>query len=55
MGAFVAIATVWLEQEVGFWTSYLLPLCMFVVGMAAFIAFQRRYGKFPHSARVFND
>jgi hypothetical protein len=38
------LITTWLEQQVGFWSAYLLPLCMFCVAGIVLITGRRNYG-----------
>ncbi|KAL1953755.1 hypothetical protein VTO42DRAFT_2286 [Malbranchea cinnamomea] len=43
VGGLSAIATTELELHIGFWSAYLLPLCMFVVGFIVLIAGRKLY------------
>ncbi|KAL5113793.1 ATP-dependent DNA helicase chl1 [Pleosporales sp. CAS-2024a] len=43
IGSISAITTTMLELHVGFWSAYLLPLVMFVVGFALLVQFKDRY------------
>src|SRR6516164_6271168 len=42
IGSLSAIATTEMENHIGFWAAYLLPLCMFLVGFAVLI-FGKKY------------
>lgn len=43
IGSLSSIATTTMEKETGFWTAYLLCLCMFVVGIIVLVAGKRYY------------
>lgn len=43
VGSLSAIATTELELHVGFWSAYLLPFLMFIVGFGTLIAGKRKY------------
>ncbi|KAK5015511.1 peptide transporter ptr2 [Cryomyces antarcticus] len=43
VGSLSSIATTELEKNVGFWSAYLLPLLMFMVGFGILIAGKKRY------------
>ncbi|CAO3621914.1 unnamed protein product [Cunninghamella echinulata] len=43
VGSLSAIATTTMEKYIGFWSSYLLPLCMFVPGVAIVILGKNYY------------
>lgn len=43
VGSLASLATTSLEKYVGFWSAYLLPLFMFIVGFAALVAGRKKY------------
>ncbi|TKA52391.1 hypothetical protein B0A49_10108 [Cryomyces minteri] len=43
VGSLSSIATTELEKNVGFWSAYLLPLLMFIVGFGVLIAGKKKY------------
>ncbi|KTW29526.1 uncharacterized protein T551_02142 [Pneumocystis jirovecii RU7] len=55
MGSFGGTATIFLEKYVGFWAAFLLPACVFIVGMAILIAGKSRYTcQVPEGSVVLN-
>lgn len=52
VGSMSVIATTELEAHVGFWAAYLLPLCFFVIGLAALWLGKNQYVKVPVSDKV---
>ena len=47
VGSLSSIATTELEKNVGFWAAYLLPLCMFVVGVIILVLGKNTYVSRP--------
>ncbi|KAI9243817.1 POT family-domain-containing protein [Phascolomyces articulosus] len=47
VGGLSAIATTTMEKNIGFWSAYLLPLCMFIVGIIVVVAGRKRYVEAP--------
>jgi len=43
VGSLSAIATTEMELNIGFWSAYLLPLCMFVVGVITLVVGKKYY------------
>ncbi|KAG4304494.1 hypothetical protein PORY_002204 [Pneumocystis oryctolagi] len=43
LGSLVGTSTIFLEKYVGFWAAFLLPACVFVVGMLVLILGKSRY------------
>ena len=52
VGGLSSIATTELELHVGFWSAYLLPLCMFIVGLVVLIAGKNFYVVRPPKGSV---
>lgn len=59
IGSLFSLATTTLELHVGFWSAYLLPLCMFITGFFILIAGRKHYvvtppkgSVIPHSMRI---
>ncbi|KAI5289864.1 peptide transporter ptr2, partial [Ascosphaera atra] len=52
IGSLGAIATTELELHVGFWTAYLLPLCMFCVGITVLILGKKAYTVRPPKGSI---
>ncbi|KAL7272746.1 peptide transporter ptr2 [Rhizina undulata] len=52
LGSLSGIATVYLELEVGFWAAYLLPFCMFFVGIFTLIVGRNKYVTAPPEGSV---
>lgn len=43
VGSLSSIATTEMELHIGFWSAYLLPMCMFLVGFVVLIVGKRYY------------
>ena len=52
LGCISPIATTEMEQSIGFWTAYLLCLCIFVLGVAILIAGKRHYVVHPPKGSI---
>ena len=52
LGCVSPIATTEMEQSTGFWTAYLLCLCVFVLGVAILIAGKRYYVVHPPKGSI---
>ncbi|KAI7858680.1 POT family-domain-containing protein [Circinella umbellata] len=52
VGGLSAIATTTMEKNIGFWSAYLLPLCMFIVGIVVVISGRKRYVEAPPRGSV---
>lgn len=52
IGSLSVIATTELEKNVGFWAAYLLPLCFFVIALAALFLGKNVYHKVPVGDKV---
>jgi POT family proton-dependent oligopeptide transporter len=52
LGSLSAIATTEMELHIGFWSAYLLPLCMFVVGFIILILGKNKYVARPPKGSV---
>ncbi|KAK2861414.1 hypothetical protein FQN49_004219 [Arthroderma sp. PD_2] len=53
IGSLAAIATTELELHIGFWSAYLLPLCMFLVGFIVLIVGRKLYIVRPPKGSIF--
>ncbi|KAI9496064.1 POT family-domain-containing protein [Zychaea mexicana] len=53
VGGLSAIATTEMEKNIGFWSAYLLPLCMFVVCIIVVVLGRNRYIEAPPRGSVF--
>lgn len=53
VGGLSAIATTEMEKNIGFWSAYLLPTCMFVPCMLVVILGRKRYVEIPPRGSVF--
>ncbi|KAI7858681.1 POT family-domain-containing protein [Circinella umbellata] len=52
VGGLSAIATTTMEKNIGFWPAYLLPLCMFIVGIIIVVSGRKRYVEAPPRGSV---
>ena len=41
-----------MEKNIGFWSAYLLPLCMFIVGIIVVVSGRKRYVEAPPRGSV---
>lgn len=51
-GSLSGIATVYLERDVAFWAAYLLPLCMFFVGILTLLVGRKYYVTAPPQGSI---
>jgi POT family proton-dependent oligopeptide transporter len=54
-GSLSLLATPYMERDIGFWSAYLLCLCMFVVGLVTLIIGKKRYIVRPPQGSVITD
>ncbi|KAJ1661099.1 peptide transporter ptr2 [Dispira simplex] len=52
VGGLGSIATTSLERYVGFWSAYLLPLLVFILGLAVYISGRKRYHRVPPEGSI---
>ena len=52
IGSLSSIATTIMEKHIGFWSAYLLPLCMFLVGFVVIILGRKQYVSRPPTGSV---
>lgn len=52
VGSLSVLATTNLEAHVGFWAAYLLPLCFFVIAIAALVLGRNNYVKVPVGEKI---
>ncbi len=55
VGSLSLLATPYMERDIGFWSAYLLCLCMFVVGLIALILGQKIYIVRPPQGSIITD
>lgn len=55
IGALSLLATPYMERDVGFWSAYLLCLCMFMVGITVLVLGRKQYVDRPPSGTVVID
>jgi POT family proton-dependent oligopeptide transporter len=55
IGALSLLATPYMERDIGFWSAYLLALCMFVVGITVLILGRKQYVDRPPDGTVVVD
>ncbi|CAO3632264.1 unnamed protein product [Cunninghamella echinulata] len=53
VGSLSAIATTTMEKNIGFWSAYLLPTCMFVPGIIVVLAGRNHYISAPPRGSIF--
>ncbi|KAI8071321.1 POT family-domain-containing protein [Gongronella butleri] len=53
VGSLSAVATTSLEKYIGFWPAYLLPTCMFIIGIAVVILGRKQYVQSPPRGSLF--
>lgn len=51
-GSLSGIATVYLEKYVGFWSAYLLPFCMFFIGIGTLLVGRKYYVTAPPQGSI---
>lgn len=52
VGSLSAIATTQMEFHIGFWSAYLLPLCMFLVGFIVLVLGKKQYVQRPPKGSI---
>lgn len=52
IGALSLLATPYMERDIGFWSAYLLCLCIFIVGITVLILGRKRYVDRPPTGSV---
>ncbi|KAI5803375.1 POT family-domain-containing protein [Peziza echinospora] len=52
LGSLSGIATVYMEKYIGFWSAFLLPFCMFFVGIGTLIVGRKYYVTTPPNGSV---
>ncbi|KAF7892352.1 uncharacterized protein EAF01_010432 [Botrytis porri] len=55
IGALSLLATPYMERDVGFWSAYLMCLCVFMVGFATLLFGRKRYIVRPPKGTVITD
>lgn len=55
VGSLSLLATPYMERDVGFWSAYLLAICVFVVGIVVLIAGRKFYVVRPPQGTVITD
>jgi POT family proton-dependent oligopeptide transporter len=55
VGALSLLATPYMERDIGFWSAYLMCLCMFVVGVGALIIGRKQYIVRPPQGSIITD
>lgn len=55
IGSLSLLATPYMERDVGFWSAYLLCLCMFIVGFGVLILGRKFYVVRPPQGSIITD
>ncbi|CZT41771.1 probable peptide transporter PTR2-A [Rhynchosporium secalis] len=55
IGALSLLATPYMERDIGFWSAFLLCLCMFVVGLTALVLGRKQYIVRPPQGSIITD
>lgn len=55
IGALSLLATPYMERDIGFWSAYLMALCMFVVGTGVLILGRKFYVVRPPTGSIITD
>ena len=55
IGALSLLATPYMERDIGFWSAFLLCLCMFIVGFIALVLGRKMYIVRPPQGSVITD